>query len=242
MRSLLTQSVMAAGLGLAAVLPLGLISNPAEATSNVCVVKNSNGNVNVLNETPAQAGQVFKISGGRVSSTVTVTGTYCTADVTLVTWKAPNGTDGKPYSAQKVYDYQTLKQVGPGTYTLSAKMPDCYYQVDLLNLPTPTDPNGGPDYRGSQLLGYLHGGSQSCDQPSPTPSPTPKPTPTPTPIKPTPTPVVPTPTPVAPTPTPGEVLPAATLPDTGAETASAVVGLTAMISTGAALIRSRRRK
>lgn len=231
---------MAAGLGLAAVLPLGLISNPAEATSNACVVKNSNGNVNVLNETPAQAGQVFKISGGRVSSTVTVTGTNCTADVTLVTWTAPNGTDGKPYSAQKVFDYQTLSRVKPGTYTLTAKMPDCYYQVDLLNLNTPTDPYGGPDYRGSQLLGYLHGGNQSCDKPAP--SPTPKPTPTPTP-KPTSTPVKPTPTPVVPTPTPtpGEVLPAATLPDTGAETASAVIGLTAMISTAAALVRSRRK-
>jgi len=70
--------------------------------------------------------------------------------------------------------------------------------------------------------------------PTPTPTPTPIPTPVPTP---TPTPV-PTPTP---TPVP-QVLGASTLPDTGAPFATTALGLSAMIGTGMAYLKSRKRK
>jgi uncharacterized repeat protein (TIGR01451 family) len=76
--------------------------------------------------------------------------------------------------------------------------------------------------------------------PAPTPTPTPKPV-----VTPTPKPVV-TPTPVAtPVPGKGEALSAtvapATLPVTGASELSGALGLTAMIGTATAYIRSRRK-
>jgi uncharacterized repeat protein (TIGR01451 family)/LPXTG-motif cell wall-anchored protein len=70
----------------------------------------------------------------------------------------------------------------------------------------------------------------------PTPTPTPTPTPIPTPV---PTPI---PTPV-PTPTgQGEVLSTSVLPQTGGEAASTALGLSAMIGTSIAYIKSRKRK
>ncbi len=80
--------------------------------------------------------------------------------------------------------------------------------------------------------------------PTPTPVPTPKPTPIPTPV-PTPIPT-PIPTPV-PTPTgQGQVLSTSVtpvvLPQTGGEMASTALGLSAMIGTGVAYIKSRKRE
>jgi len=92
--------------------------------------------------------------------------------------------------------------------------------------------------KGSQQSGCDHAFVKvHVPKSTPSPTPTPKPTPSPSP-KPS---TTPTPTPT-PTPT-GEVLGTATeLPQTGAPVAATTVGLGAMVGTGIAYIKSRKRK
>lgn len=115
----------------------------------------------------------FAINNGNVTATFTVEGDNCKVDVTLVTWQAPNATDGKPYDQQKLFSY-TTGTFKPGTRTLTTKLPNCFYQVDLVTGSKPTDANGGPRYiQENRLRRSLHGGSQSCDTTVVTPPTTP---------------------------------------------------------------------
>jgi hypothetical protein len=108
---------------------------------------------------------------GTVTARFEVTGTDCHQAVTLDTWQAPNGTDGKPYAAQKLFS-RTTGVYQTGFHTISTKMPSCFYQVDLLvGKATVTTV---PYTSATPLRGNLHGGTQSCDTPVATPTPTPQ--------------------------------------------------------------------
>ena len=97
---------------IASVVAVGVLASvtaaqPASATSNhneTCKVmatgkKNTAGNADsrfVLN------------SNGTVSATFEVTGPEnCKMDVTLVSWEAPNATNGRPYELQKLFAHVT---------------------------------------------------------------------------------------------------------------------------------------
>jgi hypothetical protein len=174
-------------------------AQPAHATTGACSVVATG----TKNTTGASNSRFVANNDGTVTGSVTVTGD-CQQTVTIASWQAPDATHGLPYSAQKLYAHTTAT-FGAGVHTLSVKLPDCYYQVDLVRGGSATGANGGAVYDTSVMMGSLHGGSKVCTTPTP---------PT-TPVTPT------TPeTPVTPAPTmPGS------LPETGASFLIAVFGV-----------------
>jgi hypothetical protein len=215
-----------AALAAAMVLPSGLAAATTATDSpqptNCAVV--AVGSANTAN----QAGSRFTVQGGVVSSKVKVTDDdECRETVTLVTWQAPDGNKGLPYSAQKLFQH-TTKTFAPGVYSISTKLPDCFFQVDLVRGSQPTDPNGGPLYGKDRMMGSLHGGTQACADPTPSVTPTPSASPTPS-SSPSATPAV----------LGDSTQPPTTLPDTGAALGG-LVGVGSMVGAGYAYIRSRR--
>jgi LPXTG-motif cell wall-anchored protein len=229
-RSHLTKFAMPAVASAVLLAPAGLALACSPSPSPVpCSVK-----IDGVDNTANQSNSAFTISGDEVTGRVIVSGDG-KCDVTIVTWQAPNGTNGKPYDSQKLFDHKT-ESFTVGKHTITTKMPDCYYQVDLVKGDHDASSTGTPAY-GSNLMGSLHGGMKACGGKgggTPTPTPTPSSTPVPT-STPTTTPVV------SPSPSPSPaVLSATTLPDTGSAT-SGIVGLGSMISAGYTYIRARRR-
>lgn len=147
----------------------------AATTSTTCTVV-STGTKN----TAGAADSRFVLNkDGTVSASFKVSGNDCKEDVTLATWEAPDGVHGLPYSAQKLFSHVT-GTFGTGTHTLTVKMPNCYFQIDLVRGNQATDSNGGPEYGTVShipMLGSLHGGTQTCEQPPVTPPVTPPTTP-----------------------------------------------------------------
>jgi len=119
----------------------------------------------------------WTIDGNKATVQFTLTGTDCATDVTIASWKAPDGVKGRPYSEQKLYKYHTTHIATTGsqkaaTGSLSVELPDCYYQVDLVPGASPTDKNGGPQYKavdGRPIHASLHGGTQKCEETPVTP-------------------------------------------------------------------------
>jgi LPXTG-motif cell wall-anchored protein len=212
-----------AGVVLASMVPFGALASGSNTTAPTCTVK-AVGSKNTANQSDSR----FKVNGLNVTGTFNVTGaSNCKVDVTLTTWQAPDGVHGLPYSAQKMYKHVT-GTYGPGKYSLTTQMPNCFYQVDLITGSNPGNAQGGAVYEDGRMLGSLHGGTKACVIPTPTPTPTVTPHPTPTPTA-TPTPEIPS------------VEGASTqLPDTGAGL-STLLGLTAMAAAGLWYVRLRRR-
>lgn len=158
---------------------------------------------------PSNNGIKVSQDGKSVYSKVIIKGdANCKKSFTLATWKLPNK-KGLPLTDQKFYNYSTATR-GPGTYKISAPIPECYWQADLLGGTRPKSINGDANYQWpqDQLANYKLGGDKSCTV-TPTPTPTPNPTPTPTPT--------PTPAPVTPAATPNPVSSNVTsIPSTGA--------------------------
>jgi hypothetical protein len=111
----------------------------------------------------------YKIDGSKATVTFDVSNCTDGIDVSIIAWKAPNGTDGKPYAQQTMFAHDT-KHFANGRHTMTIALPDCFNE---------------------RQVAFMHGGSKSCTVKPTKPAETPKPTPT-TPV--TPTPVTPTPT------------------------------------------------
>lgn len=107
--------------------------------------------------------------------TVKVTFTYTGSgphDFTLVSYTAPGSTfDASTAYLQLIYQESSITVNGPGTYSLTVKIPNCYYQIDFvcgdaIDQLGPTD--AGPDQSNifytpqSRLIGADNGGTQSC--------------------------------------------------------------------------------
>lgn len=108
-------------------------------------------------------GDSFTINGRQASSTFEVKGdANCKKVVTIASWQAPNGTDGTPYEAQKLYKFNT-GTFGVGRHTMTVELPDCYYQVDIVRFANPTAEDGGPVYENHRLLDFKHGGTRPCE-------------------------------------------------------------------------------
>lgn len=136
-------------------------AQPAHATTATCSVVATG----TKNTTGAANSRFILNNDGTVTGSVTVTGD-CPQTVTIASWQAPDATHGLPYSAQKLYAHTTAT-FGAGTHTLSVKLPDCYYQVDLVRGGNATGANGGAVYDTSVMMGSLHGGSKACTTPTP---------------------------------------------------------------------------
>lgn len=119
----------------------------------------------------AGAGEKMKIEGNKVTASFTVTGTNCTTPVTLAVWKAPSA-NGQPINKQVLYGF-TTSTFGPGNHTISAAIPDCYFQADLLLGSNPKAPDGTANYAyqngkiltNSPLRDYKYGGNKVCEEP-----------------------------------------------------------------------------
>ena len=106
----------------------------------------------------------FKTVGDSVQVKFKVEGkSDCRKTVAFVAWNAPNGTDGKPYSAQTVFDKKTATYK-PGTYTMTVKKPLCYYQIDFVRGSSHLGQTGGAhnyNYKDIDLMiAYVHGGKK----------------------------------------------------------------------------------
>jgi len=204
---LLAAPVVIAGLALVSIAPANATNNTVECSVKAVGNKNTAGN----------ADSRFKLnSDGTVSATFEVKGGKdCKQTVTLATWQAPDGDKGRPYELQKLFAHKT-GTFGVGKHTLTVKLPNCFYQVDLVRGSNPTGPNGTPIYEAGRMMGSLHGGTKKCEEPK-------KPEVPKTPE-----------TPEAPE-TPAE------LPATGPEAAFVVAGLLATGAAGVQYVRQNRR-
>lgn len=167
-------------------------------------------------------GKGFTAIGNTVSINTIVAGDAktCRKDVVLASFKVPHDTlTPYPLEDQKLFDYDVIRGVGPGTYKMTVKVPNCFHQVDQAVGKNPTGPNGRLPYEAGRMRNAYMGGTEKCEKKTPPVTP----------------PVTP-PTPPAPTPE----VPAA-LPKTGpASVASGVLSVSAL-SGAAHYIVSRRR-
>lgn len=146
------------------VVGLALISDrPASATGShgkECTVV-SVGKTNTAGNRDSR----FVLSkDGTVSAAFEVKGKDCKEPVVLATWQAPDGDKGRPYELQKLFAHKN-GTFAEGKHTLTVKMPDCFYQVDLARGLSPTGPNSSAVYEKGRLMGSLHGGTKKCDEP-----------------------------------------------------------------------------
>jgi LPXTG-motif cell wall-anchored protein len=137
------------------------VAQASTTTAATCSVKTV-GNKN----TAGAADSRFTLNADHtVTSTFVVSGTDCTATVTIASWKAPDASKGRPYSAQTLFAH-TTDTFSTGTHTISVALPDCYYQVDLVTGSNPTAADGGAVYDTSVMRGSLHGGTKTCTPPT----------------------------------------------------------------------------
>lgn len=135
---------------------------------------------NNLSSKCTTSNESISISGLTATGRFTVPSGCPGTHVLMASYTAPNGTDGKPYTAQKLFASNRAK-FGPGTHSLSVQLPNCYYQVDLargtvLQNFNSTTYTTSPNHI---LLAAKHGGTMPCDQPKP-PAPQPPQPPAPT--------------------------------------------------------------
>jgi hypothetical protein len=162
----------------------------------------------------------YKINGNQATVTFDVSNCASGIDVSIISWKAPNGTTGKPYAQQTMFAHKT-DHFSNGRHSMTVALPDCFFQVDTVTGTKLTGSTGQAFNYNERQVAFMHGGTKSCVVKPVTPvTPTVTPTPTPTPT------VTPT---VAPVTAPAE------LPHTGPE---ALVG-TFLGATGAGTLVHR---
>jgi hypothetical protein len=119
------------------------------------------------------AGKNMKENGDTLTATFVVEGQNCTTPVTLAIWESPSA-NGQPINDQKLFTH-TTSTYGPGTWTISAKLPDCFYQADLLVGDKATAPDGTPNYayqngeilKVHPLRDFKYGGARKCEDTPP---------------------------------------------------------------------------
>lgn len=110
----------------------------------------------------------FQISGNKITATFKVTGTNCTTPVTLAVWERPTA---EGINDQKLNNY-TTQSFGPGVHTLSATLPNCMYQGDIVEGANPTAADGTANYQYQNgkfvdggLRDFIKGGAGVCEEP-----------------------------------------------------------------------------
>lgn len=83
------------------------------------------------------------VEGSKATVKYRVNGTNCTTPVTIAVWKRVTPTG---ISDQKLYTYLTQAAVQPGLHTATVNLPNCLYQVDVLESAKPTADDGTANY------------------------------------------------------------------------------------------------
>ena len=113
--------------------------------------------------TPSTAKPDIKVSGNTATAHFTLPSGCKNINVTFVSYKAPNGTDGKPYAQQVLFTSVTRNYNVEGRREIKIALPDCFYQVDLVIGQPLQSFAGGATYHGEhRFLDARHGGSKSC--------------------------------------------------------------------------------
>ena len=111
-------------------------------------------------------------SGNKVTAKFIVSGDAdCKKSASIATWKWYSRF-GLPLNEQELYKTAT-GTFGPGTHTLTAEVPVCYWQADLVQGTRPTAADGTADYRfenGDLLMDAAFGGDGVCKKGGETPS------------------------------------------------------------------------
>lgn len=108
------------------------------------------------------------LNGNSVDVSVTVSGNDdCEKTVSVASWKFPNPT-GLPLKEQKLFKTST-QTFGLGTHVINVEVPDCYWQVDLVEGDRPTAADGTADYQlgepndeTDRLMDAAFGGDKEC--------------------------------------------------------------------------------
>ena len=102
---------------------IGGVNNEAQAAqSPICTLKPL---------TLDRYAKSFTVSGASVTAKFTLSGSKdCKFDMSLFTFEAP-AANAMPVKDQTLYNYKT-GTFGPGTHTLTAQMPQCYHQLDIV--------------------------------------------------------------------------------------------------------------
>lgn len=141
-----------------AVLCVAVMAVPQAALAASCTVEPT-GKQNTAEGSQRR----FTVKGTTVTVSFEVKGGKdCRQEVTLATWQAPGSGNGQPYKSQKLYKHAggTYK---PGKHELSATLPQCHYQVDLVRGLDPAGANGTANYQAGRMLATLHGGETECE-------------------------------------------------------------------------------
>lgn len=145
----------------------------ASVGSSYCIV-----NPITLNNGTGQV-KSFTVSDGVATAHFSVSGKHdCTAPVSLASWRAPNGSPNvEPISKQTLIDSKT-QTFTPGNYTMTIKLPDCNYQVDLVRAARATAADGTPNYASGEVADFIQAVIKTCEPPvTPPPPATPPATP-----------------------------------------------------------------
>jgi hypothetical protein len=142
---------------------VGISSVVSAQSSNTCTVKEA---------ALGQWGNAISVNGENVSASFVVEGTNCTTPVTLAVWERPTA---EGINDQKLNNY-TTETFGPGTHSLSATLPDCMWQVDVVEGANPTAADGTANYQYQNgefvdggLRDFLKGGAGVCEEKPVTP-------------------------------------------------------------------------
>lgn len=124
---------------------------------------------------PSQAKVVLEnggvtIAGGFATANFTVAAGCSGVQLSLVSYTAPSGTYSDETASQQVLFDSTTSTFGAGSYTLSVKVPSCFFQVDFV-YGTPIEhlgPAGSNNFYSKQgrLIEGLMGGTSSCQSSS----------------------------------------------------------------------------
>ncbi len=148
------------GLSIAAAGLSQTVSAAPVTNSNICKI-----DVKGSQDTPNDSNSRFVVKDNMASTTFTISGKDCVSqEMSLASWTAPNGTDGKPFDTQKLFK-STTGTFKPGTYTMTTELPNCYYQLDLVTGKATADDGSalyGTVNGVRRVRAYLHGGTQSC--------------------------------------------------------------------------------
>jgi hypothetical protein len=109
------------------------------------------------------------MSGNRATAHFTLPKNCTGQVVSLVSYKAPNGTDHKPFAEQTMFKATTRTFNISGARTMSVEVPDCFFQIDLVRgQPIQSFASGRTYSSEGRMLTASGGGSKSCNAPAAT--------------------------------------------------------------------------